>query len=504
MAETLNNLDVAPVERLAHGFKRTLFGFPPSFRRNSRLDKYGYLFKSKSPNARIEFSPENRQLMEELGRTMIELTLLSDAAGFSSIDAGYTYFGQFVDHDLTLDVDSSTSRDQDATKITNYRTPNLDLDSVYGDGPAVDSFMYDSEGIKFVVGSTGNNFELPRTLAGLGIIGDPRNDENLIVAQFHTAMLRFHNAVIDQLRQENPERPNEEIFLEAQREVRRHYQWVIFHDYLSTIVGAGLIEDVINNGPKVFSFKNIKSFFMPVEFSVAAYRFGHSMIRDRYRFNSFFSDHEFFNAFSFTKSPVPTIWNIHWPSFFGTDAQPAPNKARKIDTRVALSMGQLPGAPRTPPNSLFTVLSARNLVRGLALRVPTGQYVAKRMKMTLLSEEQLLSSPVENPTPEQQAQHQRTKDLLQSSNGLLLEKTPLWYYVLKEAEVLHDGNQMGPVGGRIIAEVFMRLLAETEESFVNAEGWKPRFGVQGSEAELSFKIVDLLRFAGAYPTPDVN
>jgi hypothetical protein len=497
----IENPDVSS-DRLAHGFKRTLFGFPPSFRRNSSQDKYGYLFATKSQSATIAFSDANRQLLENLGRNMIDIVGSDDAPGFSTIDAGYTYFGQFVDHDLTFDIDSSTKKVQDARELINYRTPNLDLDSVYGDGPAVDVFMYDAQGLRFVLGNS-NQFDLPRSTAGLGIIGDPRNDENLIVAQLHMSMLRFHNAVIDQLQQENQSAKNDELFRLAQREVRRHYQWVVFHDYLRTIVGAELIEDVMTNGLKIFSPKKHPRFFMPVEFSAAAYRFGHSQIRDRYHFNSTFSNQEFLNAFSFTKTPVPTSWNVHWPSFFGTENQPAANKARKIDTRVAMSMGNLPSAPGAPPNSIFSILSARNLIRGMALKVPTSQYVAKRMNVSLLTHDQLLSSPYQNPTPEQEAQHQTTVQTLQSENSQLLRNTPLWYYILKEAEVLHGGNQLGPVGGRIVAEVFMRLLMENEDSFLNSNTWKPRFGAQGADAS-NYKIIDLLRFAGTYPTPGIS
>lgn len=497
----MENIPPPTTERLAHGFKRTLFGFPPSFRRNSSQDKYGYLFESSSPASIIAFSDENRKLMEGLGRSMIDATMMEDPSRFSTIDSGYTYFGQFVDHDLTFDVESSTNLEQDATKLINFRTPNLDLDSLYGDGPAIDAYMYDSQGLRFVLGNS-NPFDLPRTTAGLAIIGDPRNDENLIVAQLHMSMLRFHNAVVDQLQLENPTLKNDEIFRTAQQEVRRHYQWVVFHDYLRKIVGADLVNDVLTKGPMFYSHRKYPKFFMPVEFSVAAYRFGHSQIRDIYRFNSTFSNHDFFNAFSFTKNPVPISWNIHWPSFFGTDTQPAANKARKIDTRVAMSMGKLPSAPGAPPDSLFAVLSARNLIRSMALRVPTGQYVAKRMNVERLTIEQLLSDSNQNPTPEQQIQHQQTVQMLQSNNGALLKKTPLWYYILKEAEVLHNGNQMGPVGGRIIAEVFMRLLAENEDSFLNNADWQPRFGVQAGTS--TYKIVDLLRFAGTYPVPGIS
>ncbi len=412
-------------ERLAHGFKRSLFGFPESFKRNSNQDTYGYLFETKSRKRVTAFSDTNRQLLENLGRQMIDEVGTDDAASeFSIIDAGYTYFGQFVDHDLTFDVDSSTSKIQNASKLINYRTPNLDLDSVYGDGPAVDVFMYDSQGLKFIVGNS-NQFDLPRSTAGLAIIGDPRNDENLIVAQFHVSMLRFHNAVIDQLQRENPNLNHAELFRLAQSEVRRHYQWVVFHDYLRTIAGGELLDDVLKNGFKIFSPKKHAKFFMPVEFSVAAYRFGHSQIRDRYRFNSNFPNNGFFSAFSFTKSLVPPNWNIHWPSFFGTSGQTAANKARKIDTRVAMSMGNLPSAPGAPPNSIFTVLSARNLIRGMALGVPVGQYVTKKMSIAPLTSVQILTSPYQNPTPTQQSQHQLMIQSLQAENSELLNKTPL-------------------------------------------------------------------------------
>ena len=497
-----------PTERLAHGFKRTLFGFPPSFRRNSDQDRFGYLFESKSSVSVIAFSDANRQLMEELGRAMIDPVGTDDTADLSTIDSGYTYFGQFVDHDLTFDVDSTTRELQKASKLINYRTPNLDLDSVYGDGPAVDAYMYDTQGLRFIVGSSdrfgrSNPFDLPRTMAGSAIIADPRNDENLIVAQFHTSMLLFHNAVFNQLQQENPTTEPDKLFRMAQREVRRHYQWVVFHDYLRKIVGSRLIDDVLTNGPRLFSYQKHPRFFMPVEFSVAAYRFGHSQIRDIYRFNATFSNNGFSDAFNETKRLVDRSWNIHWPSFFGTDAQPAVNKARKIDTRVAMSMGRLPSAPGAPPDSVFTVLSARNLIRSMALGVPTGQYVAKRMKEPPLTRQELLSRANQNLTPPLEAQHRRMGEVLESNDGLLLRQTPLWYYILKEAEVMHDGNQLGPVGGRIVAEVFMRLLAENEDSFLNDSVWKPRFRAPGTPSS-TYTIVDLLRFAGTYPILGIN
>ena len=489
-------------ERLAHGFRRTLFGFSPSFRKTSNGDKYGYLFNT---NSATPCTDEHRDLLERLGRNMIDTLDVEDPAEFSNIDAGLTYFGQFVDHDLTLDVDSSTRGPQDARKFTNYRSPNMDLDSVYGDGPAISPFMYENEQLKLIVGTGGNQFDLPRTMAGAAIIGDPRNDENLFVAQFHMSMLRFHNAAVDQIRQRNPNMPIPELFELVQTEVRRHYQWVIVNDFLRTIVGDEVIDNILANGLRFFRQTKFRTFFMPVEFSVAAYRFGHSMIRNNYNFNRNFSNASFSNAFGFTKNNVPTNWVIDWSRFFGEEGRPAANKARKIDTRVAFSMGRLPLAPGAPSNSFFAVLTARNLIRGMALQVPTGQAVAKQMKVKSLTSAQLMLSPYVNPTQEQQSHHQAVIDTLQSSNALLLNQTPLWYYILKEAEVLHDGNQLGPVGGRIVAEVFLRMLADSKDSILKPEAtdWKPSLGLNGNEST-SYKIVDLLRFAGTLAIPSVS
>lgn len=439
---------------------------------------------------------------------MIDSDGRDEQSSFSGIDAGYTYFGQFVDHDLTLDVDSKTSELQDASKLTNYRTPNLDLDSIYGAGPAVNAYMYDTESLRFILGRTSGQsqeFDLPRTggaNAGLAIIGDPRNDENLFVAQFHMSMLRFHNAVIEALRPSFPPERKAELFTQAQKEVRQHYQWVVFHDYLRTLIGSELLEDLLSKGPAFFTRKKYPSFFMPVEFSVAAYRFGHSLIRNHYHFNASFSDASFSNAFGFTKGTLPSNWNVHWPSFFGTEGQPAINKARKIDTRVAFSMGNLPLAPGAAPQNMFTVLSARNLVRSMALNVPTGQYVAKRMGQTPMTPSQLLSIPYANPTTEQIAHHEQQQEVLQANNGLLLKQTPLWFYILKEAEVLQQGERLGPIGGRIVGEVFMRLLIDSEESFIHDREFHPQYGFEGADPK-NYKISDMLRFAGTYPVPNL-
>lgn len=511
-------------DKLVHGFRRgTKFGFTHSFEKTSSGDKYGYILgNNRRPISKsaLECTQEHGDLLERLGRSMIDITDADDPAEFSSIDSGYTYFGQFIDHDLTLDADSRMEGPQDARTITNYRTPNLDLDSVYGDGPAVSPFMFnvDAQLTKFLVGTENNEFDLPRmsstnapNFTRLGIIGDPRNDENLFVAQLHMSMLRFHNAVVDELMQRDTELQNpqqaSQLFRRAQSEVRRHYQWVVLNDYVRTVVGSEMLEDIQQNGFKLFGPKQHRYFFMPVEFSVAAFRFGHSMIRNRYRFNRNFTNESFMSAFNFTKTSVPSNWVIDWSNFFGEAGRSVTNKARKIDTQVAFRMGQLPPAHGAPSDSLFTVLSARNLVRGMALQVPSGQAVALRLKARRLTNDELLRIPHANPTQEQQDHHEEVANLLKANDALLLRQTPLWYYILKEAEVLNGGNQLGPVGGRIVAEVFLRILTDSKDSILSQEAvnsdWKPTFGLN-SKAPADYKIVDLLRFANTLTIPSVS
>ena len=261
-------------------------------------------------------------------------------AGVSSIPAGFTYFGQFVDHDITFDVSSSLDVATDANTINNMRSPSLDLDSVYGRGPGLDPFLYafpssgPSTAIKFQTGTNRNtgpggpssngtpggmvaqsSFDVPRIPGtNTAVIGDPRNDENLIVVQFHHAMLRFHNAVVDLLL---AAAFAGDIFAEAKRIVTHHYQWAVVHDFLERICGAA----AVNNAMASVVAPVGSSFRMPVEFAVAAYRFGHSMIRDTYWVNFNFPTATLGQVFEFNRNPrlpVFSNWVVDFNAFFET------------------------------------------------------------------------------------------------------------------------------------------------------------------------------------------
>ena len=205
--------------------------------------------------------------------------------------AGMTFLGQFIDHDITFDPTSSLERQVDPEQIANFRTPTLALDNVYGSGPMGSPHLYDQSsagrGIKFLVeeipgSGSPPRFDVPRNSQDTALIGDPRNDENLIVSQLHLAFLRFHNAAVDHVETElgMSGSPPDEVFNEAQRIVRWHYQWILIHEFLRLTCGEPVVDDVLNNGRKFYKWRHEP--FVPVEFSVGTYRFGHSQVRPSY------------------------------------------------------------------------------------------------------------------------------------------------------------------------------------------------------------------------------
>ena len=492
-----------------HGAKLELSWFPFPALIASCADRFGYI----SPPAvraatKLPFTVANQALLGQLGGMMGDPgrdpnpTSHNPAdPGVSAIPAGYTYFGQFVDHDITLDISSSLDVDTNANTINNMRSPALDLDSLYSRGPGLDPFIYafPSSGpptaVKFQVGTNTNTgpggpsstgapggmvtqatFDVPR-LAGAqtAIIGDPRNDENLIVVQLHHAMLRFHNAVVDLLLAASFAG---DIFAEAKRIVTHHYQWAVVHDFLKRICGVATVDNALATvvAPVGSAFR------MPVEFAVAAYRFGHSMIRDTYWVNFNFIAASLGQVFEFNRVPrlpVFSNWVVDFNAFFDTGVPvPMHNKARRIDSFMAVGLESLPGF-----TGMMAILATRNLRRGLALGLPSGQGMAGFFGIAPMTVQELTSGLPANEVT-----------LLNSRGGILLTKTPLWYYILREAAVLGGGNQLGPVGGRIVAETFVRMLKRDASSFLNVPGgFAP---ILPSTTADDFTVPDLMTFAG--------
>ena len=490
-----------PAIKRFHGAKVSLGWFPGPALRSPCANKFGYMSTKKIRDAtKLPFDAATTTLLAQLGAAMADPARASGPD--SAMPAGFTYVGQFVDHDVTLDVSSAIDAPTDATTIHNMRSPSLDLDSVYGRGPALDPFLYEfpatgpDSAIKMQLGKNTNtgpggpggpagfggmvaqtNWDVPRINAtsDTALLGDPRNDENLIVSQFHHAMLRFHNKVVDMLLLAPP--PGD-IFVEAKRIVTHHYQWAVVKDYLKRICGT----PAVNAAMAVVSAPLGSVFAMPVEFSVAAYRFGHSQIRNNYWVNFNFINASLAQVFEFIREPrlpVFSSWVVDMNAFFDTGiVVPVHNKAKKIDSVLAPGLNSLPGFP-----AAMAALATRNLRRGQAMGLPSGQGMAKMFGLTALTEVQLKTGlPVAEVA------------LLDANGGLLKKKTPLWYYILREAMVLESGEKLGPVGGRIVAETFARMLKRDADSFVNAA---PAFAPSlPSVAVGDFTFADLVKFAG--------
>jgi hypothetical protein len=511
IVRSLKALD--PQIKRFHGVKVPLLWFPGPLVASPCADMFGYMFSAAVRTAsKLPFDAPHQALLTQLGNLMGDPA--RDVGADSTIPAGYTYFGQFVDHDITLDVTSSIDAATDANTIPNMRRPALDLDSVYGRGPALDPYLYSfpsgagvpPTAVKMQLGrnrpagtggprtaananATPTNFDVPRVLSGTdttvnaaastftAIIGDPRNDENVIVSQLHHAMLKFHNRVVDLLLL--AAFPGD-VFAEAKRIVTHHYQWAVVHDFLPHICGAAAVNAAI----ATVSAPVGSAFRMPVEFAVGAYRFGHSMIRNGYILNTSLpaaasSLQGVFDFVRVPRLPLFSNWATDFNMFFNT-AHPVPgafNNARRIDSVLAQGLEQIPGGA-----GIMAILAARNLRRGLAFGLPSGQAAAAALGVPVLTPAQLTAGLPANEVA-----------LLNSSGGVLLNKTPLWYYVLREARVLQAGNRLGPVGGRIVAETFVRLLKRDGDSFMNVAGFTPSLP---SSVPGTFMIADLLEFSG--------
>jgi hypothetical protein len=472
---------------------------------------------------------------------------IDDEENFA-LPAGYTYLGQFIDHDLTFRNDERFQ--QTGGMAPNERSAELDLDSLYAGGPSRIPYLYERDGIRLVRGRslTQNGRECASLdharVEGRAIIGDKRNDENVIVSQLHGVFADFHNAVADSMKSAD--------FNTVRRTVVRHYQWMILTDFLPRLCGPGVVEALV---PELGQTKpgaalrtnltfarNLPAGRLPLEFSDAAYRFGHSLIRPVYRLNLpmrgtaeerkqnpaiagrkvIFAAAENSGLNGFRE--FPREWGIDWALYFETskpmsttliaDGPKRVQAAYKIDTALANPLAYLPefaatdpsgrirrdnaGFPAAQPGTIQN-LALRNLMRSQTSLLPSGQDVARAVGLNPLADNEIrigkanVAGLANNPS---------IAEFGDSFRG----KAPLWVYIL--AEAAHGWTQraarlngdlerntaptfLGPVGGRLVAETFVALLAADPQSVLNAPDWRPSLGRAGK-----FTMVDLVRFAG--------
>ncbi|MCU0911407.1 MAG: heme peroxidase family protein [Rhodobacteraceae bacterium] len=478
--------------------------------------KFGRMFPGLDP---LETSEDK---LFALAEAMKDPNPGNAAGDNAAIPAGFTYLGQFVDHDITLDLTPPDEQAVDPLATTNFRSPALDLDSLYGPGPSLAPHMYARDpangfkiGAKLLVGRAHESFDpaggtvpslpndLPRSNEGRAVIGDERNDENLLVNQTHLAFLKFHNAVVDHLGNGSGALKGGALLAEARRITTWHYQWIVLYDFIERLVGEGTIDRIRHEGRRFYRFKTRP--YIPVEFAVAAYRLGHSMVRESYDHNRVFgpagvAPGTLAFLFHFTGKSggivgdlaaqdvggpgetmhfLPSNWVIDWRRFYEFGAVPPAgvtrNASRALDPLIVPALHTLPGEANREK-----VLPFRNLRRGLRLELPSGQDVAKAIGLKPLTGDELAT------------------DLGGGSDGTVLKEqklhtaTPLWYYILKEAQLVHGGARLGPVGATIIAECFLGFVHGDHDSFLwNRRNWKPELAPAGSD---TFTMVDMLNF----------
>ncbi len=383
----------------------------------------------------------------------------------STVAAVWPFFGQFIAHDITADRSPLAHR-SDLARIRNFRVPKANLEGVYGVGPVGSPYLYRKDDpAKLLLSPSG--IDVPRNHEGIALIGDPRNDVHLFAGQMLVAFIELHNRLIDRLRDDGVAEPD--VFDEGRRAATWHYQHVILREFLPALIGAPPTAELLENGPRLYRVDGDP--YIPFEFADAAYRYGHAQIRDRYRVNADFGPCPLFpDLMGF--GPVAPEHTVDWALQIDLEGHAPAQRAKRIDSRLPASLIALPTEiSGSEPGTDYASLANRDLQRGQAVGLPSGEAIAHRLGVPALSPEQVGL-----------AEH-----------GWAAE-TPLWFYILKEAEVLHDGDRLGPVGGRIVGEVLVGIVDGDPESFRSVDpGWAPSLPARRDGA---FGLGDILAPVG--------
>jgi Animal haem peroxidase len=379
----------------------------------------------------------------------------------ASVAAGWSFLGQFIGHDITADR-SPLGHRADPEQIRNFRTPRANLEVVYGAGPVGSPYLYDKKDpAKLLLGADG--VDVPRNQQGIALLGDPRNDIHLFMNQMHVGFIRLHNRLVDRLREDGMDEAD--LFEEARRAATWHYQWVILREFLPTLIGPELTDQLLDFGGDLYRPGDDP--YIPFEFADAAYRYGHSQIRQSYQVNDTLGPVPVFpDLIGFCE--VPAARQVDWSLLFDVLERPPAQRAKRIDGRLPESLIALPQAiTGVDTSDSYASLANRDLERGQAVGLPSGEAVARAMRTEQLTSEQVGL-----------AEHGWSGE------------TPLWTYVLREADALHDGDRLGPVGGRIVGEVLVGIIDADAESYRSVErSWTPTLPSHEPER---FGIADIL------------
>ncbi|MBX7483128.1 peroxidase [Qipengyuania sp. 6D47A] len=452
-----------PLEGLNPFCSMRLYGREESILRE---DRFGRMFPHLKP------AYTRPDVLKTIGEVNGKMDGKSTNDRTDTVPVGMIFFGQFVDHDITLDA--STTFDSvidNPGEIANVRTPTLDLDCIYGLGPEAQPYLYAQGGpfggVKLLTGTDNpgqpglNDHDLLRSPNGRAVIGDPRNDENRVISQIQLAIIRFHNHVADTIHAESG-LEGHALYEEARRQTTWHYQWALVNDFLTAICGAPVVERILGCGRQHYC-GHVP--FIPVEFSVAAYRFGHSMIPMKVQVRQGEPPLELFGTTLGLGFDAVTDAKalVDWHELLFTDENRQIERAQKLDTKLAGDLLSLPFVTGTPAEKS---LATRNLLRGNTFLLPGGEKVAEAIGCDPKQIEKVI------------------KKIAKVNGDLGAEGIPLWLYLLAEAEVIgraepngsdKEGEGLGPVGATIVAEVIIGLLELDDHSYLGANrNWSPR------------------------------
>ena len=470
--------------------------------------RFGRMFPSLPPFSAD--TPSIRAALREVGKPggimdagddltnplalIVDPVLSSANPNNPTMTAGFTFVGQFLDHDMTFDPTSSLARRQDPESIRNFRIPALDLDSVYGGGPGVSPHLYDQtvDGgrttflVEEIPGSAAvtcdgtPRYDVPRNSQNVALIADPRNDENLIVSQLQLALLRFHNAVLADVKSDlGTAYTLEEIFAEAQRVVRWHYQWMIVHEFLPATIGASLTDDILTNGRTFYGWRNapyipdrVLRRRLPLRPLAGAPQLPRQLRHRRGRRRA---------------AVLRPLLQAGRPQS-RRPRRPARRVPRLAPLRRLADLLRLRRRARPPQQAHRHDAVEHPLPpHGAGLRDPR---LARDPQPRALADDEGAVGSVggqgDDPAPLAPA------DLADLGPHHLEKRTPLWFYILREADVQAGGQHLGAVGGRIVGEVILGLLEGDSQSYLSQDPeWSPTYGTAAG-----FGMTDLLLHAG--------
>jgi len=451
------------------------------------------------------------------------------------LPAAYTYFGQFMNHDISAPIGgllvnvgmtpptgiigtadpAGLGKEWRADTATilqhfvNEHSEPLTLASLYGDGPQssdgeVRQLYQEDKRFRLAITSVSNDqtfVDLASVFYATGapdiprhnrtpLIADHRNDGNLILCQLHLAFMLVHNKAVTAL--EGRYRNATDCFREARQLVTLHYHWLILNDFLPKILSKSVLCKPFSE----WELRQSEPNTVPMEFTTAAFRFGHSMVGRAYDFNANFSNGgristagaSLTQLFNFTSRnnmeqplgpplQLPNHWVIDWDRMTcAPKPDPVPGDlqggAERIDLDFAPDMLNVAGDAQVAEHGSILF---RNLLRGFHRRMPFGQRLAEECNVEPLAPDQ-----VREAMPQYRSPSGDYDDPAKAAAGLgFLDETPAWLYFLCEAKMLENGERVGPTASRIIAHTFVGLMRHNPASVLLHEGgaWHPQDSV---------------------------